>query len=373
LISIFVFDMMFPQNQRKVNTTVMTEYYYNQTKETITLKQAEEYVKKLYPKQRPLRQAHVDKLASEIIERKGQSQLNNDSIVFIDDELANGHHRLQALIKAASMEPEMVVSQDHSIMRTNDHNMWNVIDIQSIPRSFSDICGPDVPNSRMIGMIINLILKYDARKISIRSPGFTQEINSHRFKYLKENYVMLQESIEKVKEMYKEMITTAKCSLLTEQVGSTFLILASEKIEDRKDAAEFIKFMYSGQSSSIIFPSYVGQLRQILIGNQNDKHEQPFPVRIKLAMLIKVYNAFKRGLAEMKEKSPTRKSRNGKRTGKKATSEEGYIRFKKGEKFPRFYFEDPAAEFVEVVNVDNKQTEGATESSPVEVKDLVAR
>src|ERR1017187_1807933 len=89
------------------------------TIEKVTPKRATELLSNLFEGQRNQRDGYIDSLALEM--KEGRWRLSCDAILLVKGRLANGQHRLCAVIKSN-------VSCPFIVMETNDDELYKVID-----------------------------------------------------------------------------------------------------------------------------------------------------------------------------------------------------------------------------------------------------
>jgi hypothetical protein len=85
----------------------------------ITPKKAAEYLENLLDGQRSVRQQRVKSLTDDM--RNGRFRLTCDAIVLVNGKLANGQHRMWAVVESDTPQPFI-------LMRTDDEELYKVID-----------------------------------------------------------------------------------------------------------------------------------------------------------------------------------------------------------------------------------------------------
>jgi hypothetical protein len=85
----------------------------------VTPEMAENWLRNKLEIQRNIRTAHVERLASDM--RAGRFALSPDAILLVNGKLANGQHRLTAVMQQDKPQPFIV-------MQSNDNGLYKVID-----------------------------------------------------------------------------------------------------------------------------------------------------------------------------------------------------------------------------------------------------
>jgi len=265
----------------------------------MTPKWAAELLENRYHLQRPIRQSHIDKIASDI--KSGNWIMNNDSVVLIKGKLANGQHRLSAIIKTGI--PVSVI-----FYRTDNEAVWDIIDGQMLPRSIADVMR-NVEYAGDMGAVAKVVLRYDDHKLYLSGGGKAVGTRHEILNLMKQNTEKLTDAVKVAKYGYSKGQPCIPVS-----TAASFLFLAGRNEGDEESAIEFIKYLYNGECD-ITLPVYVNELREKLIKYKNHP-SQSLGKGYVFALIIRCYNAFKNGQSVFRSTA-----------------------IPKTAKFPRFYFE----------------------------------
>lgn len=241
------------------------------TIETITPERAQELLQNPLEGQRHVRKRHAERLSEEILH--GRFRLSCDAIVIVSGKLANGQHRLSAVVIAGR-------SVQFLVLRTNDADLFKVID-SGVKRTVGDVLG--VPSARHIAAMANIGIAYDRNLISATGFGNKTSLctRSEIVDYANVYMDHLQEAAGVVDALYQ------KYRLLNRIVGASFLYLASRSHKQR--AVEFVTQVYTGEGT----PSAALDIRDRLIKNACSiaKLKSPY----LLAMMIKALKSYLQG------------------------------------------------------------------------------
>jgi len=128
----------------------------------INPEQAKEALETKFPEQRPLRPLHVKRLASEM--SLGLFRLSADAILFIRGRLANGQHRLSAVVESG-------IASKFLVLRTDDEEIYKITDC-GMKRSVGDgLSLSDIKFYNQVPLIANWVLLYESGRITIRGQG----------------------------------------------------------------------------------------------------------------------------------------------------------------------------------------------------------
>src|SRR5262249_3066572 len=117
---------------------------------------AQRLVENLFEGQRHLREGHVIRLATEM--EQGNFRLSPDCILIVKGKLANGQHRLHAVILCGKAMPFIV-------MRSNDEDLYKVLDC-GIARTAADAL-VHTANATTVAAVANLVLQYDIQALTL--------------------------------------------------------------------------------------------------------------------------------------------------------------------------------------------------------------
>lgn len=243
------------------------------TIETINPKMAVELTKNKLPEQRNLRPGNVSQLASEM--NRGAFRLSCDAICLVKGRLANGQHRLEAVIRSGKSAPFI-------ILRTNDEEIYKITDAGR-PRSVGDgLVGTS--HASLIASAARLVLAYDFGIIGHSGYNMnTKEKSITRsgiFDYIQQNREKLAEQSKFVFSLY------LKTGVVGTTITTAFLHIASRLDEEK--ARAFIANVYLGES---IDASKDFRDRMIKHSNTRSRLRQAHV----FGLLIKAWNSYKNG------------------------------------------------------------------------------
>lgn len=208
---------------------------------------ASEWLGDLWGEQRHIRSSHVKRLAADM--DAGTFKVSPDAILLVKDKLANGQHRLSAIVQSGKTQAMIV-------MKSNDEELYKVLDA-GIKRQERDA---------LIG------LKYSAVLPSVAKWVYSYEIGSARLAgpdlrltrvqiidYCISNKELLSDAVSFVYPLYEQTRL-----LPTSIAGALYVISDANGMMDK--AKEFLNDVYlnGGQSAA-------GDLRNRLIGSRTNK------------------------------------------------------------------------------------------------------
>lgn len=238
--------------------------------EKITPTQAEMMLENLFPLQRNYRQRNGDEYAKMMA--NGEWCLSPDAILLIKGMLANGQHRLQALMLSGT-------TQEFLVMRSDDENLYKKID-SGMKRSIGDTVGKLVENANHIAAMAQFIIDYKTGNIFPRG----KKTNTDRVQiinFINDNNNELQKCLRLVKQLLDKQRIIAYSRL------ASILFLAAEK--NPVTAEQFITELSSGRTTN----ENIVKLRSRLVSNATSKSK--LPQNYLSALVIKAYAAFKSG------------------------------------------------------------------------------
>jgi hypothetical protein len=236
--------------------------------ENIGVDEAREMLSKPWPDQRNLRKAHVKRLASDM--RAGRFRLSQDAITIVRDLLANGQHRLQAVVEAANG------SYPFLVLRTNDPEIYKVID-DGMKRQVSDYV--NIENSCLVAAASSLIVMYDAHKLTL--VGRQTATRGENLSYFEEHRDGLNWAASHTQSLLNRQ------RLMVGSVLTAFLEIGSRF--DRDEALAFVTEVISGQGESGV----AKLLRERLIRDRISRFRMN--ATYQFALLIKAYCAYYNG------------------------------------------------------------------------------
>lgn len=247
------------------------------TIETITPETAQAYLTCQIDGQRNIRESHVSDLAINM--KRGSFRLSPDCITVVKGQLANGQHRLSAVIKAG-------VPCDFLVMRTDDEELFKVID-SGAKRSVAD-CIVGVENSRNVASAAQLILFYDRGLLSTGA-GFHGNVSSKSITrtelldFIRKNSEQLSQDVGFCGRLYYD------AKLIPPTMTAALLFIA-RRTRNVATINAFITSVYTGRTTD----DAAFDLRARLMRDMNARGMQYRGYRF--ALLIKAFNAFALGI-----------------------------------------------------------------------------
>lgn len=243
--------------------------------ETVEPKKANHYLATLLDCQRKLREGHIIKLGTEI--ENGNWHLTGDALIFVKGRLANGQHRLHALVLADK-------ACQFIVLRTDDEEVYKVLD-SGIGRTVGDAIGNmGITLAKEVAAIAKLVLFYDNDVLTMRGAGgggrASRITRSHVIDYIEEH----QDELEKQAHYCTQL--RANKNIVSPVLSGALLHLG--KRSGKGDIETFITNLYLGGSQDAAF-----DLRERLIRNKDSK--------LKLnrdyifGLMIKSYKSFLNG------------------------------------------------------------------------------
>jgi hypothetical protein len=220
------------------------------TIERITPEDASLYLADLFEKQRAVNPDHVKRLAAEMT--RGKWRLSNDAITLINGKLANGQHRLLALVASGR-------SENFHVFRTTDKALFDSID-SGISRSIPAVLRAEqFENYNLVCAIANLAIRHIREELTIKSGGGNAQIRSTFLSYVRTNREIL-EGVAKAVNHY-----ASGTNYFSRTLSGSMLFIATEK-GLRSEMEEFLAQLYGKASPS----PHVHRLRERIfnsIGN----------------------------------------------------------------------------------------------------------
>jgi len=255
----------------KINATISIE--------RITVNQAGVMLENMVDGQRKLRKTFISQLAEEM--RMGRFRLSSDAVLLIKGKLANGQHRLAAIVQSG-------LSQLFITMRTQDERLFEVLDCGR-PRTIADVLFRDgFDHARDQASIAKLVVLYD--KELLTRFGYHLWPNGEKRKtwtrgevieYAREHSDSLSEIAKFVSPLYKEH------KILPRSLAGALIEIADRKYPGK--GKEFIEKIYTGRTVDDAAFDMRGKLIQLSIKRaktlQSLRREYIFGLLIKSFML----------------------------------------------------------------------------------------
>lgn len=238
---------------------------------TITPKKAAEYLENLLADQRNVREGWVKSLAEDM--RAGRFRLSCDCIVLVNGKLANGQHRLWAVVESNTPQPFI-------LMRTDDEELYKVLDCGK-SRSVADVV--HVAAAGQCAAVGNLALGYQRKYLT---PLSWKKKNSR---------VELINFVEANVEKLNRAVRIASClthnhqNLIAKSATAAFEFLCEQMHGQRSE--EFLNHVYSGDLQE----SVCWTLRERFTKARLDS-QLPMPPQMGLALFIKAFNSHYTGI-----------------------------------------------------------------------------
>jgi hypothetical protein len=240
--------------------------------ENITPQRAMEMLGNAFEGQRNLRNSYVARLANEMA--SGQWRLSPDCLVVIKGQLANGQHRLNAVIKSHKACPFVVMS-------SNDDELYKVIDC-GMKRTLADAL-MHTKNANSVASAATWILKYDHGLLG-RTHGGSTAMSCSRsdiLEYANEHHDELQEQVVFCSALYKQkpVIVPSRMAAL--------LHIGSRKNE--AGTRRFITSVYLGDSRD----DSAWDIREKCLRDRTGKAKLPAP--FLFGLMIKCLRSYLNG------------------------------------------------------------------------------
>jgi len=235
----------------------------------ISPKQAEEMLGTQVREQRPLRDIHVQTLARDM--KEGNFRLSADAIVLIKGALANGQHRMWAVIEANAPQPFL-------LMETDDDELYKVLDC-GLKRTVADAA--HVNNGSSVAAIAKLAVAYKDGLITQHSFA-KKSTRIDLIDYIQNHNEALQDAYGFVRAL-----STKTQNLAPYSAPATLIIIASHWHGNRPK--EFLEAVYHGTQPG----SICNDIRERFIKMRMAKGQMA--AQYYLALMIKAFNAFASG------------------------------------------------------------------------------
>lgn len=234
----------------------------------ITPEIASEWLQDKWGDQRSVRNGHVERLISDMI--AGRFHLSPDAILRVKGKLANGQHRLAAVVACGK-------AQWFLVMHSDDEELYKVVDA-GIKRTDADgLIG--VEHAKLLPPIARWVMLYDSG-ITNQTCRSLNATRSEIIDYCNSNRTGLQKAAAYVGPLYTET------QLLPASIGGAIYFLG-ERIGKCKDGEEFLTGLYKTGTGA------AGDLRNRLIANKGSRSRLS-PLYI-FGITIKAFNSHLKG------------------------------------------------------------------------------
>ena len=225
----------------------------------ITPEIATEWLADRWGEQRTVRTAHVNRLAADM--EAGRFKISPDAILRIKNKLANGQHRLTAVVQSGK-------AQSFLVMESNDEELYKVIDA-GLRRTVSDgLIG--IQFAKSIPSIARWVQSYETRNLKQSSrcgseasvtPGTNQwPTQCELIDYCIGNHEVLSEAASFVNPLYTQT------RLMPLSIGAAVYVLAAARNGHLEKAKSFLQQVYLEGGNTA-----AGDLRNRLIANRGGK------------------------------------------------------------------------------------------------------
>jgi len=264
----------------------------------VTPEIAKKWLTNLHPRQRNCRSTAVNRLASDM--EAGRFGSGADMIVLVSGKLANGQHRLNAIVQTGK-------AQEFVVRETEDESIMDRMDV-GLKRTTSDsLIG--IPYNKELPSIARWVMSYKSGSIrpgdqSGKHMTAARCVSSHSAvtEYCHENTEMLVEAASFIAKLYKNT------RLLNKSIGGALHCITSTNPGGHELMKEFLQKLYIGGEGADV-------LRNRLISNLHGNAK--VPPGYLFIITIKAYNKYCAGLESVS------------------------LRHSKDEAFPRLWFEGP--------------------------------
>lgn len=235
----------------------------------ITPKQAESYLGSQIKEQRPLRDSHVATIARDM--KDGNFRLSADAIVLIKGALANGQHRMWAVIECGEPQPFL-------LMETDDEELYKVLDC-GLKRTVADAA--NITNGPSVVAIAKMVIAYRAGVITQHSFN-KKPTRLEIIEYVQSNHAALQDA-----HCFVRQVSSKTQNLMPYSAPASLVVIGSHWHGDK--VKQFVEMVYHGSESGTIS----NDLRERFIKMRMSKGS--IAAQYYLALMIKAFNAFANG------------------------------------------------------------------------------
>jgi hypothetical protein len=247
----------------------------------ITPEIATEWLADRWGEQRTVRSAHVNRLAADM--EAGRFKISPDAILRIKNKLANGQHRLTAVVQSGK-------AQSFIVMESNDEELYKVID-DGLRRTVSDgLIG--IQYSKSIPAIARWVQSYETKSLRQGArygseasvyPGTNNwPTQCELIDYCLGNHEVLSEAASYVNPLYTQT------KLLPLSIGAAIYTLAAARNGYLEKAKTFLQQVYIGGGNTA-----AGDLRNRLIANRGSKSR--LKAGYVFGITIKAFKSFYNG------------------------------------------------------------------------------
>jgi len=231
---------------------------------------ASEWLANRLEEQRTVRKTHVSRLASEML--AGRFKLGPDAILRIRGKLANGQHRLEAVVSSGK-------AQQFIVLDSSDEQLYKILD-SGIKRTVADSLVRS-PYYKHFPACARLVLAWHAGKVTPRQRWDNELTQGELIEFCEGNADVLSDAASFVNPLYE------KTMLLQSSIGEALFVLADE-IGRREEARAFLTALYIDGGSNA-----AGDLRNRMIANKGAKAR--LPAGYIFGLTVKSFRSFVSG------------------------------------------------------------------------------
>jgi len=231
-------------------------------------REATEMLANRLPEQRTVRPAYVDGLAYEMMSKKWR--LSADAIVLVCGQLANGQHRLEAVVKSKTR-------QKFIVLETDDQGLYAVLDC-GIKRGISD----SAHCPKQVGATGNLALRI---LTGVATPLGGKGVDRlELLDFIEKNRELLVEASSYAKSIYDK-----NGKFIAPTLPAVLYTLAVLKGHQREKVQEFILAVYAGDKPG----TSAHDIHAKAIAQRASKSK--LHSNYMMAMMIKAYKSYLQG------------------------------------------------------------------------------
>lgn len=228
--------------------------------------------------ERHVRTGHVERLAAMM--RAGHFRLSSDAVVLVRNRLANGQHRLAAIVRAN-------MPQKFIVMRCDDDSLYKILD-SGIKRTAGDVFSArNAPHSNITAAARRLVVLYHKGLLRTICPLASRVADDGSLVIFTRSDIVDVDDAEL--RLLCDLATFVgplrkKYGLMSSSVATAFLALVHP--DDTMIARDFITSIYEGTNIARGTPAHL--MRSVLI---LDCSRASRPGTNVLGLLIKSFNA----------------------------------------------------------------------------------
>jgi hypothetical protein len=246
--------------------------------------EAQQYLSERLEDQRNVRQSHVNNLATEMI--NGKFRLSCDAIVLLKGKLANGQHRLEAVVASG-------VKCQFLIMETDDDELYKIIDC-GIKRTTGDAL-IKISYSHLVGAVSGWMVKYESKVLTHSGYRWGSKLKNQKKDRNFDATITRSNILEYAEEHSEEIVKAIQLikplsdanRILSATLAVSGYLLGSRKHPDL--AKKFITTLYTGNEKDTV----ANDLRERLIKDRISKAK--LRPQYVFGLMIKAMNAAFKG------------------------------------------------------------------------------